>query len=299
MNTNKKGLIFALTAVFFWSTVATAFKIALEKLEPVQLLFWASFTSAATLFFFAFRENADELREQFSKKYFLRNLLTGALNPFAYYFVLFKAYSLLPAQEAQPLNYTWPIVVSLFSVFFLGEKFNVKIFAGLLTAFSGIVVIATRGNFSELKFESPLGTFLALASAFIWATYWTVNLKDKRSDASKLFASFFYGSLIAAFYLLLNGEFVLPTVESFFAAAYVGFFEMGITFVLWLKGLNYSADKAKVSTLAYLSPFLSLLFIAMILGETIRLSSIAGLTLIVTGIAIQNFPGKKIEVETA
>ena len=35
---------------------------------------------------------------------------SGFLNPFLYYIILFKAYSLLPAQEALSLNYTWPLV---------------------------------------------------------------------------------------------------------------------------------------------------------------------------------------------
>ena len=35
----------------------------------------------------------------------------GLLNPVAYYLVLFKAYDLLPAQVAQPINYAWPIVL--------------------------------------------------------------------------------------------------------------------------------------------------------------------------------------------
>ncbi|MDZ7763179.1 MAG: hypothetical protein U5K00_01960 [Melioribacteraceae bacterium] len=54
--------------------------------------------------------------------------------------------------------------------------------------------------------------------------------------------------------------------------------------------------KAKTSTLAYLSPFISLIFIALILGETILLSSIIGLIFIVGGIVFQqleNFKFKK------
>jgi drug/metabolite transporter (DMT)-like permease len=62
---------------------------------------------------------------------------------------------------------------------------------------------------------------------------------------------------------------------------------MGITFFLWMKGLEYSKDKAKTSTLAYLSPFISFLFISLILKEKILLTSILGLVLIITGIIYQ------------
>ncbi len=288
MKKEKRSLLFSLSAVFLWSTVATAFKLTLRGISPEQLLFWASFTSAAALALFAYKEDKNAFVEQFSLKLLPKNFLFGALNPFLYYFVLFKAYDLLPAQEAQPLNYTWPVAVSIFSVLFLGEKFDAKKFIGLLISFSGIVVIATRGNFSELRFENPLGTFLALASAVVWATFWTLKLKDKRKNSVKLFASFFYGSIISLVWLLITGKFLIPPARYLLGAAYIGLFEMGVTFFLWMKGLSLSSDKTKTSTLAYLSPFISLLFIDLILGEEIRASSIAGLALIISGILLQN-----------
>ena len=64
---------------------------------------------------------------------------------------------------------------------------------------------------------------------------------------------------------------------------------MGITFVLWLKALKFSATTAKVSNLIYLSPFLSLVFIRFIVGETILLSTLTGLVFIVGGILLQQY----------
>jgi drug/metabolite transporter (DMT)-like permease len=45
-------------------------------------------------------------------KILFQSAITGALNPFGYYLILFKAYSLLPAQLAQPLNMIWPVTLS-------------------------------------------------------------------------------------------------------------------------------------------------------------------------------------------
>jgi drug/metabolite transporter (DMT)-like permease len=70
-------------------------------------------------------------------------------------------------------------------------------------------------------------------------------------------------------------------------AIYIGLFEMGITFILWLKALTFSENTAKVSNLIYLSPFISLIFIRNVLGEPIFLTTIIGLSLIVTGIFLQ------------
>jgi drug/metabolite transporter (DMT)-like permease len=72
-------------------------------------------------------------------------------------------------------------------------------------------------------------------------------------------------------------------------ATYVGIFEMGITFVIWLKALKFSKTTARVSNLIYLSPFLSLVFIYLSVGEQILFSTVIGLILIVVGIFVQQY----------
>jgi hypothetical protein len=50
MNSSKKAYLFAGLAVFFWSTVATAFKIALREYDFIQLIFYASGVTVLLLF---------------------------------------------------------------------------------------------------------------------------------------------------------------------------------------------------------------------------------------------------------
>ena len=64
---------------------------------------------------------------------------------------------------------------------------------------------------------------------------------------------------------------------------------MGITFVLWMRALSLSRTTAQVSNLVFLSPFVSLALIAVIVGETILLSSVIGLVFIIGGIVIRRF----------
>lgn len=283
----QQSLIYTLSAVILWSTVATVFKISLEGMNYVQLLFYSSFASTIALGFFALKQikNFNFIS--------LKSVLLGFINPFLYYILLFKAYSLLPAQEAQPLNYTWPIVLSLFSVLFLKEKMDFKKVVGLLSAFAGVVIISTRGNFTTLHFESLTGVIIAVSTSLVWATFWILNLKDNRTSEIKLFTAFLFGTIFSGIYLVLFDSFTMESYSYLWGAAYVGLFEMGVTFLLWNKGLELSRDKAKTSTFAYLSPFLSLVFIAFVLGETIMFSSILGLILIVGGIVYQNIGKQK------
>lgn len=211
----------------------------------------------------------------------------GLINPFLYYLVLFSAYDRLPAQEAQALNYTWPLMLVLLSIPLLGRRPEPRTVLGLLVGFAGALVIATKGELTSLTFSDPLGVALGLGSAVIWASYWLLNLRDERPLVEKMFWNFLFGFAYVSTLVLVSGEFQLPPLEGLAGAVYVGLFEMGVTFLLWYRAVE--GDMAFASSIAYLVPFLSLFFISLIVGEKIAFSTILGLVLIVTGIVI----GKK------
>ncbi len=288
MNINLKSFLLTVSAVLFWSTAATAFKLTLEGMNTIQLLFYSAIVSTIILSLILYYNSPTEIRKVVEKKYLAKNLLLGLINPFIYYIVVLKAYDILPAQEAMILNYTWPINITVLSILFLGQKLNLRIVIGLALAFIGVVVIVTRGNIFSLEFHNTLGVILALGSSYIWAIYWVLNLKDGRSELVKLFAAFFYGTIYIFIYVLIFDSFILANYIYLVGAVYVGLFEMGITFFLWLKGLQLSSNKAKTATLVYISPFLSIIFIALVLNEKIFLSSLVGLFFIIVGILFQH-----------
>ncbi|GLP97093.1 DMT family transporter [Paraferrimonas sedimenticola] len=283
---------FGLSAVLLWSTVATAFKLALAQMTPIQLVLLAALVSIVFLGSVVIWQGKWRLcgrQFQAQPKFYI---ITGLLNPLAYYWVLFQAYDLLPAQQAQPLNYTWPVVLSLLAVPVLGQKLrSVDVIAAAL-AYFGVLVIATSGNLLALEFESPLGVALALASTLLWASYWLLNTKDKGDPVVSLLLSFVTSlPFIAALTLFTDGWPEL-TLKSFAGAAYVGLFEMGLTFVLWLMALKKaqqsdSVSTASISNLAFISPVLSLFFIAAILKESLQISTFVGLAMIITALGFQ------------
>ncbi len=287
MTDKKKSIIYASGAILFWSTVATAFKLTLEGMSNSQLLFYSSLTSVLILFPLAYKNSPEELKQFFNKHHLKNNAVLGLINPFIYYLILFEAYSVLPAQEAQPINLTWPLIISIFSALFLKQKLSLRTVAGLLISFSGVIVIATRGNIMNLHFHNLYGVLLALCSSFIWASFWILNLLDKREESVKLFGSFFFGTVFTGIYILLFGSFGPVETGYILGAVYIGLFEMGITFFLWLKALSLSDNKAKTSTMVYLFPVISLFFIALVLKEKLFISSVIGLIMIVGGILFQ------------
>ena len=289
----KKANIYGLTTVLLWSTVASAFKLSLRYLDPIQLLLYSSLTSIVVLSAILAVQGRLGTIFTYNKAQYLRSLMMGLLNPFVYYLILFKAYDLLPAQEAQPINYTWAITLTLLSIPLLKQKIGTNDLLGALVSYSGVLVISTRGDILGFRFSDPWGVALALGSTVIWALYWIFNTRDDREPASGLLLNFLFGFPFVLVFCLLFSDWRVGSVYGLLGAAYVGTFEMGVTFVTWLMALRYSENTAKVGNLIFISPFLSLVFIHFLVGEEIYSSTYVGLGLIIGGLLIQQLWRKK------
>jgi drug/metabolite transporter (DMT)-like permease len=293
MTRQGRAYLYALITVLFWSTIASAFKISLRYLEPIQLLLYAG--SVSTLLLAAILIWQGKIRLIFccTGRQYAMSLLLGLLNPFLYYLILLQAYKLLPAQQAQPLNYTWAITMALLSVPLLGQKLRLAELAALLLSYAGVVIIATEGKPFSLQFTNSTGVLLALASTIIWALYWIYNTRDKRDPVVALLVNFLCGLPFILAYCLLFSELVWPPLPGLLGAIYIGFFEMGACFVLWLLALRHAENTARISSLIFLSPFVSLVFIHFLVGEEILPATFVGLVLIVFGLLWQKSLGGK------
>jgi drug/metabolite transporter (DMT)-like permease len=293
MQSDSKAFAYGILAVVFWSTVATAFKIALRQVSYIELLAYSSLFSCFVLFLSIVFSGKSRILFEINLRIIYKSVLIGFLNPFLYYLVLFKAYSMLPAQEALSLNYTWAIVLTFLSSKFQKKRIGLVSYISLLISFFGVLVIISKGRIVELKPSDPIGALLALSSAFIWGFSWILNVLSKTDDNLRMFLNFFFGAIFSFVYLSFSVSPSFPNLEALIPICYVGFFEMGITFLIWNKALKYSTNPARVNNLIYLSPLLSIVFIGIILKEHIEYSSIFGLLLILSGIAIQNLFARK------
>ena len=286
---DQRAVLFGLGAVLLWSTVATAFKLSLAYLSPVQLLAWASMVSLLTLGLLLVATGRLHEVLRGSRRDYLRSLVLGLINPLCYYLVLFEAYDRLPAQEAQPLNYTWAFTLALLAVPLLGHRLARADLLGGLVAYAGVWTIATRGEVFALEFANPAGVALALGSTVLWALYWIYSTRDRRDPLVALFCNFALGLPFVLLVCALTDGLAIPDWRGLAGAAWVGVFEMGLAFALWLSALRLTSSASRIGNLIFLSPFLSLFFIRAFVGETILPSTWLGLALIVAGLGAQQW----------
>lgn len=294
MTTNNKSILLASAAVLSWSTVATAFKVALSYLTHFEMLLVASVTSLAIFAIMLTIQRRWSAIKALPARTWGYFALLGLLNPVAYYLVLFKAYDLLPAQIAQPVNYFWPIFLLVLLALFAKQRIPAKKYIGMFISLGGLVLISAGGGQADHLKISPFGLALGLMSAVLWASYWMINNRNShKADATiACFMSFLFGSI----YLIIGSLFVgvnLNTLPGILSGMYVGAFEMGIPFICFGLAMRITTNPALINQLCYLSPFLSLFFVSTILGEEIVFTTYIGLSLIVAGIVFNEYFVKK------
>ncbi len=286
-DTDHRAVKMGLGAVMLWSTVATAFSLSLKYLTPLQLVTLATVVSWC---FFTIRLGSSERRSALlttSPKAAATGFLVGWLNPGLYYLVLFAAYDRLPAQEAMAINYSWGITLALLAAPLLRQRLSSGALLAACISYSGIVVIATRGAPLSLDFAQPLGVGLALLSTLLWSLYWVINTRLSLDPEVNLFLNF-SGALPLLLGLLWLSDTPFPDAwQGWAGGLYVGLFEMGLAFVLWMSAMKATTSTLRISSLIFLSPPLSLALIWVIAGEPVKPYTLLGLALILAGLWFQ------------
>jgi len=156
-----------------------------------------------------------------------------------------------------------------------------------LLAYAGVVVIATRGAPLSLEFADGPGVALAWLSTLLWAIYWLLNTRSTLDREIALFVNFSAALAVLLVFCYATGQLVAVPLAGLTGALWVGIFEMTLGFVFWLAAMRLTTSTARIANLIFLAPVLSLVFIALLLGEPILTSTVTGLALILAGLALQ------------
>lgn len=285
MTNQTKAFCLAGLTVLSWSTVSTAFKVALEALTPVQLIYTGMGTAA--LFLLAVMTAGRRLGEfrAMRGRHWRWSGMLGVLL-YLYYTVLFVAYDYLPAQICQPVNYTWALILALLASWLMRQRLTAMEFFWMVFAYSGVVVI-TAGAGDELGPLHPVGILCVLASTVLYAVYWILNTRSKLPSLPGLTVCFAVSFTLAAATLMVRGEALTFPVRPLLGGVYVGLFELAVPFLLWGAALRLTTSVARLSTLLFIIPFLALFWIHLIIHEPVTWTTVAGLAVIVTGIVMQ------------
>lgn len=282
----KKEYVLAGTSILCWGTVATVSKLLLNRLDAVCVLAFSFLAATVFLFLYNWKKGyLDRLRE-LSGKTLIQMLAVGSLGVFFYNYFFLLGTFYLKAQEAFVINYLWPALIIVFSCVLLGERMNIGKTIAVVTSFLGILVVTTDGNLASFSAVSVRGVIYAALAAVCYGLYCTLNKKETYDKNLSMMISYGACTLIAFFLAALRGDFTVPEKGELIGLIYNGIICNALPYLTWALALDLG-NTAVIANLAYLTPFVSLLFTHFILGEKVTVYSVLGLLLIVLGIGVQ------------
>lgn len=281
----KKTYLYAALSIFFWSTVAATCKILLTELNNIQLLWMNSLIAGLFLFILNFAlGNFKKYKNYKVKDYFIMAAI-GIPCTILYYVFYYAGTDILPASQAFIINYLWPIMSVVFACIILREAFTVKKFIAILISFLGVmVVVGVDAN--EFSSKMLLGTMCCILGAVSYGIFTALNQKTNYDKSMTLMVSYGAAFIFTTVINLINGDLFIPKPDQMLGFLWNGIFTGAVANVLWVMALK-SGNTEKVSNLAYITPFLSLIWTFLLLGEKIKLNSLIGLIIIILGIFVQ------------
>jgi len=227
-------------------------------------------------------------------------LALGAGANFPYTALYYLAFALAPeaAGDANIINYVWPLWVLILSVPLLREPLSWNKVLGMLIAFAGVYLLVSGWNWIRFRAENLPAYASAAAGAFFWGLFSVLSKRQgEREPLTALFlylgASFLCFAVLA---LILSAagaiRLTLPSGRAWLMLAAVGAGANGLGALFWVLTLRYS-DTALASTLAYLTPFLALVYLAVFRGTPIRPLQLASLALILGGPLLERFARRR------
>lgn len=281
----RKTYFLAGISIFLWSTVAVTTKLLLETYNNFQVL-WVS-VFCAFVFLAGWNTGSGKLRilKGYKLKDYGITILSGLLGTFFYYIFYYAGTNVMPASKAFIINYLWPIMSVVFACIILKEKMTFRKGIAILISFIGLCIVSG----SDLKgFDATMlsGIIFCVMGAVMYGLFTALNQKYDYDKAISMMINYFVAFVLTSVINAVNNDLFIPKLSQLPGFVWNGVFTMAIACTVWVIALE-SGKTAKVSNLAYLTPFLSLIWTFLILKEPLNINSIAGLIVIVSGIFVQ------------
>ena len=270
---NKIYLIFA---AFFFSLMTVCVKKVDYRIPIYELVFFRSIISLIITSWIIKKRKINPWG--FNKPLLI---VRGLLGTFAL-ICIFYSIRTMPLSISTVIQYTYPIFISVFAVFFIKEKINSYILTALIFGWIGVVIILNPNQiYSDNSEINIFSIFIAFIGAIMTALAY-ISVK-KLSKTESIFVIIKYFPLISTIILfpLILINWVTPYFYDFIWIFGIGIFtQLGQTFLtLGLKHLPAS----KASAINYMQVIFGSIWGIYIFNETISLNFIVGSSFVLLG----------------
>jgi len=271
---NLPPQVLVLIAVLMWSSGGVLIK--LTSLDAYQVTFFRSLLAALTVIIL-------------TRKQGLRINLFGAITSAIYAILLFLfvwATKHTTAANAIFLQYTAPIYILIFAPFIIGEKFHFRDLITIIFCIGGMSLFFV----GKLELNDYWGNFAALGSGIFLGLY-IMLLRHPRARGLNSVIAVIYGNLLLALINLPSGLASLPalTLRDFSLVATLGIFQIGLSYILFIKGVTGGTRPLDASIIGFFEPILNPVWVFLFYGEAPSKWAIVGGGVIVATVAAHTF----------
>lgn len=265
-------VIYVVLAVLIWSTGGLFIK--LTSLDAYEVTFFRSLLAGLTVLVI-------------TRKQGLKIDVFGAVCSVIYATLLFLfvwATKHTTAANAIFLQYTAPIYIVLLGPFVIGEKFRFGdlvtvacCIAGMSLFFVGKLELSDyQGNIAALGSGIFLGLYIMLLKhprATGLPTSVSGSTDDGPVGSSKRgpnpVITVIYGNLLLAAVTLPSGIGAIPslTAKDLAAVAFLGIVQIGIAYILFIKGISGGTRPLDASIIGFIEPLLNPVWVFLFVGE--------------------------------
>ena len=282
---NRILLFHLLTAlvVVIWGTTFVSTKVLLQNgLGPIEIMFYRFLLAYLGILLISHKRWwADNWKDE-------GMLMLSGLTGGTFYFIAENtALGITQASNVALLVCTTPIFTALMSNWFYKEPLRKNMLLGSLIALVGVGMVVFSG--SVLLQINPLGDFLSIVAALMWAIYCLI-LKPLGKRYSTAFITrkvFLYSVLSLLVYFLfdplqIKAEILFNPIVAL-NLLFLGIMASMLCFIAWNAAVKVLGP-SKTANYIYVQPFSTLVLSSIILSEVITVLSMIGALCIIGGI---------------
>lgn len=294
----KFGILIVLTCGILWgiSGILGQYVFSTSEVNATHLSIMRQFISGLVLLFISFlRKDLHPLSVWKSPRHIPSLLFFAIAGLMGVQLTYFKAIEFSNAATGTVIQFTYIIMLLLYSAFIMKQKPKSYEATAVICAFLGIFLIATHGSFHSLAVSTG-ALFWGLLSAVCFCVY--CLYPQKLYDAYGLIPVIGWSSLIGSIVLiLLTGTYSFPhmSLPVFAASMGVAIFGSLIPFVIYGIGIGILGS-VKASLFVTVEPISSAILTFLIFGTQFTAPDILGFLLILGSIemvAMMTFRAEK------
>lgn len=298
---HRRAYIFLLLTTLLWGGNSVAGKLAVDHVSPMTLVFLRWVLAVAILLPIGLQT----IRKDWPvvRKHWLVLAALGASGFTLFNTIFYTALNYTTAINVSIEQAAMPILIIVANFVFFRLRVNGAQIVGVVLTIAGVVLTACHGDPRRLlTLELNFGDAIMLVAVFLYSGY-SVGLRLKpamhwQSLMLALSVAALVTSLPFFVWEIAAGKVIVPDARGWLVIVYTAVGASAISQIFYIRG-NELIGANRAGLFINLVPIFGTLLSVLIVGETFQLYQALALVLVVGGIGLAEYSGRKAALRSA